>query len=157
MIHDSWTYQGLAQKFKDFSRLCEPCIELLFKSNLFVRSFAFYLSICFIGFYKTKFGIMCEFSLWPLLGVKGWWFPSPSMQVNKGLWIDNRRQNFATITWDGVYFAEKKTKTKTKQSAPSLHPPRPHFKLSWMLRPLCSLNSGTTLLRGVGEGKRHLF
>lgn len=53
---------------------------------------------------------------------------------------------------------KKKQKERNKQTNRILPPfPRPHFKLSGMSLPTCSLNSGTTSLRGGGEGNLTFF
>lgn len=53
---------------------------------------------------------------------------------------------------------KKKQKERNKQTNRILPPsPRPHFKLSGMSLPTCSLNSGTTSLRGGGGGKSCIF
>ena len=53
---------------------------------------------------------------------------------------------------------KKKQKERNKQTNRILPPsPRPHFKMSGMSLPTCSLNSGQHRLEGVGEGNLAFF
>ena len=74
------------------------------------------------------------------------------------LLINSRRQNVCDNYEWRLLRRKRNKKERNKQTNRILPPsPRPHFKMSGMSLPTCSLNSGTTSLRGGGGGKSCIF